>query len=96
MYVIPIICYHVNIKGTSTDLGVQKHYRTTRTPYHTKCAMLAIPSLTYWLAIDQAYYLNGSLLGVKWKIPGKLGILALHVGGNGLMKHFLYNFSIHV
>ncbi len=38
--------------------------------------------------------LTSSLLGVKRKIPGKLGILALLVEGNGLMKHFFHKSSI--
>ncbi len=40
--------------------------------------------------------LTSSLLGVKWKIPGKLGILALHVGGNGLRKHFFHNIGVKI
>ena len=38
--------------------------------------------------------LTSSLLGVKGKIPGKLGILALLVEGNGLMKHFFHKSRI--
>ncbi len=38
--------------------------------------------------------LTSSLLGVEQKIPGKLGILALLVEVNGLMKHFCHKSSI--
>ena len=38
--------------------------------------------------------LTSSLLGIKWKNPGKLGILPLLVEGNGLIKHFFHKSHI--
>ena len=41
-------------------------------------------------------HLTSSLLGVKQKIPGKIGILALLVEGNGLTKDFFHKSSIKI